>query len=97
MKTFIKHNNKEYPLVIVKWVDSSRLSDWHFIDTDKCIEEHECFSVGFLMNDSKYAVSIYPHLSSKNTDEFQGVGTMNIPKRCIVSLRHIETKKNYTE
>ena len=66
-------------LVVVEWLDSHILSGWTSADQDVCPQV--CVSIGWVLSDSKDALSVSPHITVE--DEPQRNGTMTIPKCCI--------------
>ena len=63
-------------LVAVEWVDSHISSGWTCEKVDA--QPQTCVSVGWVLAESKEALSVSPHISIE--DEPQRNGTMTIPK-----------------
>lgn len=81
-----------YPIVWVKWVDSYGCgSAWEEISDIEPIP-HYCYSVGYLVAESKDCIVVVPHMSPKNTNigsEENGCGDMTIPVCAIVEWRDL--------
>ena len=72
-------------IVLVRWVDSSRVTDWTFSEADLTRVPHE--SVGFLSQRDKQAINFRPNRAIDRDDEEQHVGDMVIPVRAVLSIR----------
>lgn len=74
-------------LVLVKWVDSKRLSEgWEYTE-DITPSVVTCLSVGWILKENAECIVIVPH---RDENESQGCGIIAIP-RC--AIKHIEVLK----
>lgn len=78
-----------FPLVLIEWVDSSRLGDaWRALDEIDEDEPHYCVSVGFLIKDNRDAKILAPNLADvRSEDNRQAFGGIMIPTRAIIRQR----------
>lgn len=72
-------------IVLVRWLDSSRVTDWTFAEPDLERCPHE--SVGFLSHRDKHAINVRPHRVRDGDGDEQHVGDMVIPLRAVLSIR----------
>lgn len=72
-------------LVLVQWVDSSRVTDWTYGAPNLDRRPHE--SVGFLTHRDKQAINVRPHRAIDADGDEQHVGDMIIPLRAVLSIR----------
>lgn len=87
MKTVrTKPNQIGFPLVLIEWVDSSRIGDgWRMLDEIEAPEPHLCVSVGFVVKESKDAKVLAPNLADvRSDDNRQAYGGIMIPTGAIV-------------
>lgn len=79
---------KDYPLVVVRWRDSSTIGNGKWIDLDGADEfaSMECQSVGWVVGENEDCMVLAPHLA----DTEQGCGLMAIPLECIVECHRVE-------
>ena len=81
-----------YPLVVIEWVDASRLSNGWMDHAD--IPEpylHRCFSVGFLVSENAKAKIVVPTIADvDHPDNRHTYGGMMIPKSAILSERRLK-------
>lgn len=71
-------------VVLVLWVDSSRVTDWSYEEPDLCRLPHE--SVGFLSHRTRDAINVRPHRRVDSSGDQQHVGDMIIPLRAVLSV-----------
>ncbi len=72
-------------LVVIKWIDSRGANArWQYL-TDKEDLPVVCFSVGWIIKETKKYKTITPHLSDEQ-DSRQGCGDMTIPTNAIESI-----------
>ena len=86
----------KYKLIHVKWTDSYGCSSQWAEIPDKKPVEHYCYSVGWLVRQSKHAIVVIPHISPENKDidsEEHGCGEMVIPRKSIICINNIPTKR----
>lgn len=79
-----------HPLVLVEWVDSSRVVDWQPIkDLESSVTR--CRSVGWVAVDADDCIVIVPHMDD---DGWQGCGGMTIPKVAITRRVEIDVSES---
>lgn len=86
----MKTNKKlPYKLVLIEWVDASRLSDgWMDIDDIPEPYPHKCISVGFILSENKHGKVIIPTIADiEHRDNSHTYGGMLIPLSAIISER----------
>ena len=71
-------------IVLVRWVDSSRTTDWTFQEPTLTRLPHE--SVGFLSHKNSDAVNVRPHRLIDGDGDEQHVGDITIPLRAVLSI-----------
>jgi len=71
-------------IVLVRWVDSSRVTDWTYQEPALDRMPHE--SVGFLSHRNDQAVNIRPHRLIDADGDEQHVGDLIIPLCAILSI-----------
>jgi hypothetical protein len=71
-------------VVLVRWVDSSRITDWTFEEPDLGRRPHE--SVGFLSHRDDQAINVRPHRLIGPNGEEQHVGDLIIPLCAVLSI-----------
>ncbi len=81
----------EYPLILVEWIDASRISDgWADMKDLPNPEPHICVSVGFLVKEDKRGKILIPTIADiKNRENQHAYGGMLIPISAIVSVRRL--------
>lgn len=82
----------KYPLVRVEWRDSYGVgASWQEIDDFLEAPSLSCFSVGWLVLETKECLVIVPHLSEQGHAHAkeQGCGDMTIPKEAVVKIKRI--------
>lgn len=80
-----------YPLVIIEWVDASRLSN-SWMDSADIPEPylHRCVSVGFLVSENGKGKIVVPTIADvEHPDNRHTYGGMMIPKSAILSERRL--------
>jgi hypothetical protein len=80
---------REYPLMLIEWVDSSRLGGgWLDLDEIKEPDPHLCVSVGFLVKENERGKILVPTVADvKNAANRHTHGGIMIPACSIVSER----------
>lgn len=75
-----------YSLVLIEWIDSSRLSDgWMDISAIPDPYPHKCVSVGFLVAQNENAKILVPTIGDvDHIDNSHTYGGMMIPRSAIV-------------
>lgn len=78
-----------YPLVMIEWVDASRLSDgWIDLADVPASYLHRCVTVGFLVSSNKDGKTIVPTIGDiEHPDNGHTYGGMMIPAVAIISER----------
>lgn len=71
-------------IVLVRWVDSSRTTDWTYGEENLKREPHE--SVGFLSDQDDQALNIRPHRVVYPNGDEQHCGDMTIPRCAVLSI-----------
>ncbi|WP_337746937.1 hypothetical protein [Victivallis vadensis] len=73
-------------LFFVEWVDSCQGNGWQPVENSIGTRAMRCFSIGWLIAESKDSLTLAPHVSEKDhpTAFHQCCGAMTIPKRAIV-------------
>jgi hypothetical protein len=81
----------EYPLMIIEWIDSSRLgAGWIDFDEISDPDPHRCVSVGFLVKESERGKVLVPTVADLEHPENRHVhGGIMIPTCSIVSERRL--------
>jgi hypothetical protein len=82
----------EYPLVLIEWVDASRLSnswmDWSDIPDPY---PHKCISIGFVVSENRHGKIMVPTIADVEHQENRHTyGGMLIPKSAILSERRLK-------
>jgi len=82
----------KHPLVLIEWVDASRLSDgwmdWAAIPDPY---PHRCLTVGFLVAENKYAKILVPTIGDhEHTENSHTYGGMMIPRTSIICERRLK-------
>lgn len=74
-----------YRLVLVEWEDSARPDpDWRYLDPTDWQKVVRCWSVGFLVSETKDVMALAPNLGDVSLDTEQACGIIRIPVRCII-------------
>jgi hypothetical protein len=74
-------------LVIITWEDSILgFAGWKSIK-DQSKQREKMISVGFVMNENKYTITLYPHLQRSNQN---GAGDIIIPKSAIRKIKQLK-------
>jgi hypothetical protein len=81
----------EYPLMIIEWIDSSRLgAGWIDFDEINDPDPHRCVSVGFLVKENERGKVLVPTVADLEHPENRHVhGGIMIPTCSIVSERRL--------
>jgi hypothetical protein len=81
----------EYPLLLIEWVDSSRLgSGWIDLDEICDPDPHTCVSVGFLVKENERGKILVPTVADvKHADNRHTHGGIMIPACSIISERRL--------
>ncbi|UFX45334.1 hypothetical protein HAP47_0000930 [Bradyrhizobium sp. 41S5] len=80
-----------HPLVLIEWVDASRLSGgWMDYGDIPDPYLHRCISVGFLVSENAKAKIVVPTIADvEHPDNRHTFGGMMIPKSAILSERRL--------
>jgi hypothetical protein len=81
-----------HPLVLIEWVDASRLSDsWmNYVDIPEPYP-HKCISVGFLVSENASGKILVPTIADiEHPDNRHTYGGMLIPTSAILSERRLK-------
>lgn len=71
-------------LVYIEWEDSLGCSaGWQFFE-DRSAEPGRIESVGWILSETKKAISLVPHVARSEGGDDHGMGIMTIPKSCIL-------------
>ena len=73
-------------IVLIEWVDSKGMERWEYLDEIEPMPPCICYSVGFIIEDSKDYKTIALGLS-----DTQVLGRTTIPSGCIRSLKKLVT------
>lgn len=86
-----------HPLVLIEWVDSSRLGNaWVDWDEIPSAYLHLCVTVGFLACETKEAVILIPTIADiENPDNRHTYGGMLIPRSAIKRQRRLREGSTY--
>jgi hypothetical protein len=85
-----RFKQQPYDLVIVEWLDATRLMHWEAIDDMQKPAPVLAYSVGWLVRKTKAAVLIVSHITHPDGLAIhQGCGGMSIPKCSIVKVKVI--------
>jgi hypothetical protein len=81
----------EYPLVLIEWVDASRLSDsWMDLNAIPQPYQHKCVTVGFVVQENKFAKILIPTIGDTgNVANSHTYGGMMIPRTAIISEKRL--------
>jgi hypothetical protein len=81
----------EYPLMLIEWVDSSRLgSGWLDLDEIDDPDPHTCVSVGFLVKENSRGKILVPTVADvKHPENRHTHGGIMMPSCSIVSERKL--------
>jgi hypothetical protein len=81
----------EYPLMLIEWVDSSRIGEgWLDLDEIGEPDPHTCVSVGFLVKENKRGKILVPTVADiKNSANRHTHGGIMIPICSILSERKL--------
>lgn len=77
----------KWPLVRIRWRDSSSPRGWQALAEWPGIGSLECVSVGYLFSENDDAKTVIPHFSYPDDDtNRQGNGIMVIPNGAVISV-----------
>jgi hypothetical protein len=81
----------KFPLMLVEWVDASRLSDsWVDLSAVPAAYLHRCLTVGFLISDTKDGKILVPTIGDvEHPSNSHTYGGMLIPRGAIISERRL--------
>lgn len=79
---------KKPRLVLVEWVDSAQpVTGWRFLEDAPPLEAIRCYSVGWLVGESRSAKMLVPNIGDfEGGGSAQGTGFIRIPARSITRL-----------
>jgi hypothetical protein len=85
------HDELPYDLMIVEWVDASRLNDgWMDLAAIPEPYPHRCVTVGFLVSENERGKILVPTVGDVgHKDNSHAYGGMMIPRSAIVSERRL--------
>lgn len=83
-------------LVVVTWIDSTGSNTWQDIEQERKYKNPELFSVGWVINDTKEALTLGSSLLPNPSASMVGQ-TMTIPKGCIKKVRYVGSKYTLSE
>ena len=89
-------NDGAHPLVMIEWIDASRLSDgWlDWAEVPSQPHPHTCVTVGFLLSENGDAKILVPTIADvEHPDNRHVYGGMLIPRSAILSERKLTTKR----
>lgn len=72
-------------LVMVGWVDSTRVAAWTYAPPN--LNVAECESVGWLVRSEKECLVVRPHRIVDTEGDVQHFGDMTIPRRCVTWIK----------
>ena len=77
------------PLVMIEWVDASRLSDgWMDVAAIPDPYPHRCVSVGFLVSENEHAKILIPTIGdTEHPENSHSYGGMMIPVSAVISQK----------
>lgn len=73
-------------IVVIKWIDSVRASDWTLLD-DVDEQSLDCISVGFVINETNKVITIAQNYGIKPE---QVCNLMTIPRCSIISIEELK-------
>ena len=77
-------------MVLIRWVDSCGVTDeWERVDELRPQPPAKCLSVGFLLEESRYYVTIAQSVSGRRKPR-QVLGRMTIPKCAITRVKELK-------
>jgi hypothetical protein len=80
-------------LVLIHWIDSVQpISEWRMIDEIPSPAPVDCVSIGWILGETKKAVSLACSLGIVENDSRQASGVVTIAKKAIIKTKEI---KNY--
>ena len=74
-------------IVLIEWVDSKGMNRWEYLDEIEPMPPGICYSVGFIIEDTKDYKTIALGLS-----DTQVLGRTTIPSGCIKSIEKLSSK-----
>ena len=81
---------ERWPLVLVRWLDSSVPRGWQNLADWPGVSSLECVSVGFLFAEDKLSKTIIPPFAYPEDEVNRlGSGVLIIPAGCIVSIEKL--------
>jgi hypothetical protein len=83
---------RNYPVILIEWVDASRLAD-SWIDLSDVPEPypHKCVSVGFLISENENGKIIIPTIADiEHPENRHTYGGMLIPRSAIISEYRVD-------
>jgi len=88
----MKKQKPEPPLVMIEWVDSVRpIAPWQLIKDFEAPEPVKCFSVGWLISETRDVKALAPNIGSVADTFPQACGIIQITKRSII--RQVKLKE----
>lgn len=79
----------DYKLVLVEWVDASRLSDsWMDLKDIPEVYPHRCVTVGYVVSENEHGKILVPTIGdTEHAENSHTYGGMMIPAKAILSER----------
>jgi len=73
-----------YKLVLIEWDDSARpIPQWQWVDDYQIPEVVRCFSVGYLIAETKEALAVAPNLGDTTSERIQASGIIRVPRSSV--------------
>ena len=87
----------EYPLVLVEWIDASRIYDgWLDLKDVPNPTPHKCVSVGFLVSDTAEGKILIPTIADiEHPENRHTYGGMLIPGAAVLSVKPLDFRASY--
>jgi|SRR5712671_3377653 len=87
----MRNGYSHYPLVLIEWIDASRLADgWMDLADIPEPYPHKCVSVGFLISENENGKILVPTIADlEHPENRHTYGGMLIPKSAIISERQL--------
>ena len=81
----------QYDLVIIEWIDASRLSEsWIDMSDIPEVYPHKCVTVGFVVSSNKRGKILVPTIADiEHSENSHAYGGMMIPAKSIISERRL--------
>ncbi len=82
----------KYPLVLIEWIDASRIYDgWLDLKDMPATDPHKCVSVGFMVSRDRRGAIVVPTVADvEHPENSHTYGGMLIPGAAIISLQRLD-------